>query len=282
MQHFIWDVNPVLLSFGPITIHWYGALFAAAILSGLQVVKWMYVTEKKPVEQLDTLLMYVVFGIIVGARLGHCFFYDPAYYFANPLKILAIWEGGLASHGGGLGVIIAVTFYVRKYKVDYLWLLDRLAIGTAIFGVFVRSANFINSEILGTASDVPWAIVFANIDNVARHPAQLYEAIAYLLIFIVLISLYKRSPTKAFNGRILGIFLVLTFIARLSIEVFKEKQAAYAADFTISTGQWLSIPFLLAGFALIYWSNKHKANSAELTDEAKGNNKKQGKKNKKS
>lgn len=265
MQHFIWDVNPVLLSLGPITIHWYGALFAAAILSGLQVVKWMYITENKPVEQLDTLLMYVVFGIIVGARLGHCFFYDPAYYFANPLKILAIWEGGLASHGGGLGVIIAVTFYVRKYKVDYLWLLDRLAIGTAIFGVFVRSANFINSEILGTESDVPWAIVFANIDNVARHPAQLYEAIAYLCIFIVLITLYKKSESKAFNGKLLGIFLVLTFVARLSIEFFKEKQAAYAADFVISTGQWLSIPFLIAGFALIYWSSKQKTPQPEIT-----------------
>lgn len=277
MQHFIWDVNPVLLSLGPITIHWYGALFAAAILSGLQVVKWMYVTESKPVEQLDTLLMYVVFGIIVGARLGHCFFYDPAYYFANPLKILAIWEGGLASHGGGLGVIIAVTFYVRKYKVDYLWLLDRLAIGTAIFGVFVRSANFINSEILGTESDVPWAIIFANIDNVARHPAQLYEAIAYLCIFIVLITLYKKSESKAFNGKLLGIFLVLTFIARLSIEFFKEKQAAYAADFAISTGQWLSIPFLIAGFALIFWSSKQKTPEPEVASAQKSKKKNKSK-----
>ena len=256
MQHFIWDIDPVLLSLGPLTIHWYGALFAAAILSGLQVMKWIYVTEKQSVESLDTLLGYVVFGIIVGARLGHCFFYDPQYYFANPLKIIAIWEGGLASHGGGLGVIIAIYFYVKKHQVSYLWLLDRLAIGTALFGVFVRSANFVNSEILGNASDAPWAIIFARIDNIPRHPAQLYEAIAYLVIFLVLIAGYKKFKEKTPHGSLLGVFLILTFTARFLIENVKQKQAAYASELVLNTGQMLSIPFFIAGVVLLIWSIK--------------------------
>ncbi len=279
MQHFVWNIDPVLISLGPLTIHWYGALFAAAILSGLQVVKWMYTTENKPVETLDTLLMYVVFGIIIGARLGHCFFYDPQYYLANPLKIIAIWEGGLASHGGGLGVIIAIAFYVRKYKVNFLWLLDRLAIGTAVFGVFVRCANFINSEILGKETDVPWAIVFARIDNIARHPAQLYEAIAYFLIFILLITIYKVKKEKTPHGYLLGIFLVLTFTARFLIEMVKEKQAAYSADIALNTGQMLSIPFLIAGIALIIYAAKQAPISSEAQVNTNMNKKKKAKTN---
>jgi prolipoprotein diacylglyceryl transferase len=257
LEHLVWNVDPVLLSLGSLKIHWYGALFAAAILSGLQVMKWIYVTEKQSVESLDTLLGYVVFGVIVGARLGHCFFYDPQYYFANPLKILAIWEGGLASHGGGLGVIIAVYFYVKKYKFRYLWLLDRVAIGTALFGVFVRSANFVNSEILGNASDAPWAIVFARIDNIPRHPAQLYEALAYLFIFFVLIITYKKLKEKTPQGSLLGLFLILTFTARFLIENVKQKQAAYSSELVLNTGQMLSIPFFIAGIILLVWSIKN-------------------------
>ena len=264
MQHFIWDIDPVLFSIGPLTIHWYGALFAVAILSGLQVMKFVYQTENKPLEALDNLLMYAVLGIVIGARLGHCFFYDPQYYFANPLKIIAIWEGGLASHGGGLGLILAVGLYARKYKENYLWLLDRLAICTALFGVFVRSANFVNSEILGVASDAPWAIIFARIDNMPRHPAQLYEAIAYLLIFIVLFFVYKKSKAKTPQGSLLGLFLILTFTARFLIESVKVKQAAYDSILTLNTGQMLSIPFFIAGVALLVWSlstkNKQKSN----------------------
>lgn len=254
MEHLVWNVDPVLLSLGSFKIHWYGAFFAAAILSGLQVMKWIYITEKQPVESLDTLLGYVVFGVIIGARLGHCFFYDPQYYFANPLKIIAIWEGGLASHGGGLGVIIAVYFYAKKYSVSYLWLLDRAAIGTALFGVFVRTANFINSEILGVASNVPWAVVFARIDNIPRHPAQLYEAFAYLTIFMILLTIYRKLKDKTPQGSILGLFLILTFTARFLVEMVKQKQAAYANELVMNTGQMLSIPFLLAGIVILLWS----------------------------
>jgi phosphatidylglycerol:prolipoprotein diacylglycerol transferase len=251
MEFFTWDVNPVLIEFFGLKIHWYGALFATAILAGLQVMKWIFQQEKIKLELLDSLLMYCVFGIIVGARLGHCLFYDPEFYLSNPLKILAIWEGGLASHGGGLGVILAVYFFQRKYKVGYLWLLDRLAIATALFGFFVRFANFMNSEIIGIQTNVPWAVVFARIDLLPRHPAQLYESLSYLSIFIALLLLYRFSNIKNQAGALFGAFLCLVFTARFGIEFIKVKQSAYTGEFWLNTGQALSIPFFVVGIILL-------------------------------
>lgn len=251
MEHFVWNVDPVLISFMGLKVHWYGALFATAIACGFQVMKHIYIKEKLPVESLDNLLMYCVIGIIVGARLAHCLFYDPAYYFSNPLKILAIWEGGLASHGGGLGAILALYYYRRKMDMPFLFLLDRLAIATAIFGFFVRMANFMNSEILGLPSNVPWAIIFERVDTLPRHPAQLYEAFAYLAIFIGLWAIYKYTQMKQKEGAIFGLFLVLVFSSRFAIEFVKVKQAAYADEMTLSAGQWLSIPFLIVGVVLL-------------------------------
>ncbi|QYJ81829.1 prolipoprotein diacylglyceryl transferase [Shewanella aegiceratis] len=251
MDHFIWNMDPVLVSFMGLTIHWYGVLFATAIFAGFQVMKRIYVREGLDVESLDNLLIYCVIGIVVGARLAHVLFYDPSYYFAHPAKILAIWEGGLASHGGGLGAILALYYYHRKMKLPFLFLLDRLAIATAIFGFFVRMANFVNSEILGVPSDKPWAIVFERVDMLPRHPAQLYEALAYLSIFIALWAIYKTTEMKQKQGALFGLFLVWVFSARFAIEFVKVKQAAYAQDWTMSAGQMLSIPFLLVGVFLL-------------------------------
>ncbi|ABO25037.1 MULTISPECIES: prolipoprotein diacylglyceryl transferase [Shewanella] len=244
-------MDPVLVSFMGLTIHWYGVLFASAIFAGFQVMKRIYVREGLDVESLDNLLIYCVIGIVVGARLAHVLFYDPSYYFAHPAKILAIWEGGLASHGGGLGAILALYYYHRKMKLPFLFLLDRLAIATAIFGFFVRMANFVNSEILGVPSDKPWAIVFERVDMLPRHPAQLYEALAYLSIFIALWAIYKTTEMKQKQGALFGLFLVWVFSARFAIEFVKVKQAAYAQDWTMSAGQMLSIPFLLVGVFLL-------------------------------
>lgn len=251
MDHFIWNMDPVLVSFMGLTIHWYGVLFATAIAAGFQVMKRIYVREGLDVESLDNLLIYCVIGIVVGARLAHVLFYDPGYYFSHPAKILAIWEGGLASHGGGLGAILALYYYHRKMKLPFLFLLDRLAIATAIFGFFVRMANFVNSEILGVPSDKPWAIVFERVDSLPRHPAQLYEALAYLTIFIALWAIYKTTEMKQKQGALFGLFLVWVFSARFAIEFVKVKQAAYAQDWTMSAGQMLSIPFLLVGVFLL-------------------------------
>jgi len=252
MDYFVWNADPVLASLGPITVHWYGVLFALAIISGLKVLTYCYEKEQVATESLDNLLMYGVLAIVVGARLGHCFFYDPSYYLSHPLKILAIWEGGLASHGGGLGVIFAAYFYQKKYKMSLIWLLDRLAISTLLFGFIVRIGNFVNSEIIGIPASVPWAIVFSRIDNVPRHPAQLYEALTYLTLFALFFCAYRFSKIRHYSGALSGLFLVLVFTARFFIETVKIKQAAYSSDLVLSTGQLLSIPFFVAGVVLIF------------------------------
>lgn len=254
MDHFVWDLDPVLFTLGPITIYWYGLFFAAAILVGYQLMSWIYRRENQSTGSLDSLLVYAVIGIIVGARLGHCLFYDPAYYLNNPLKILAIWEGGLASHGGGIGLLLAVYLFCQKTGQNYLWLLDRLALPTALFGFFVRTGNFFNSEIVGLPSDVPWAIVFARIDDLPRHPTQLYEAFSYLAIFALLFCCYRFTKIKQFPGAILGLLLFLVFSARFLLEFVKTQQEAYATGIALTTGQLLSIPFLIAGVALTVYA----------------------------
>lgn len=259
MEHIVWNANPVLLSFGSVEVYWYGVLFASAILSGFWVMDRIYKYEKKPVEQLETLQLYIVIGIVLGARLGHCLFYDPSYYLANPLKILYVWEGGLASHGGGTGAILATYFYARKSKVGFIYLLDRLAIPTALFAFFVRMGNLMNSEIVGNPTEVSWAFIFSRVDELPRHPAQLYEALSYVSIFIMLSLVYLYTEKAKNAGFLFGIFLVSVFIARIFIEFVKVPQAAYENMF-MSTGQMLSIPFLLIGIWLIITS-KNRVNS---------------------
>ncbi len=261
MEFLSWNADPVLLSFAGFKIHWYGALFALAIIAGFQVMKTCYQKENIDIKTLDNLMTYAVVGIIVGARLGHCFFYDPHYYLNYPAKIFAIWEGGLASHGGGIGVIVACYLYQRKYQIGFLYLLDRLAISTAIFGFFVRTGNFINSEIIGKPSQVPWAVIFERVDHLPRHAVQLYEAIAYFTIFIVLFSTYRFSKIKDYPGALLGLFLIFVFSARFALEFFKVKQAAYSSDLLLSTGQLLSLPFFIAGILLVVLAKRSQARS---------------------
>jgi prolipoprotein diacylglyceryl transferase len=256
MQHFIWSADPVALSFGPFHIFWYGILFATAIISGLEFMKWAFYLEHKDKSLIEPLFIYAVVGIVVGARLGHCFFYDPQYYLSHPLKIFAVWEGGLASHGGGLGVILALYLGAKRYKIDFLWLIDRLAIVTALFGFFVRMGNFMNSEIVGKPTESSFGIIFSKIDPLVRHPTQLYEAFAYLAIFVLLFTLYRYKRNDVKVGFFLGLFLVLVFSARFMIEFVKERQAAYLLDLGLTTGQLLSIPFFIAGVFLFIWSLK--------------------------
>jgi len=251
MHHFIWDANPILFSFGVLKVHWYGLLFATAILSGLEFMKWVYRREGKDESSIDGLFLYAVLGIVIGARLGHVIFYDPDYYLAHPMKIFAVWEGGLASHGGGLGVLIGLYYGCKKYKVDFMWLIDRLVIPTALFGFFVRFGNFMNSEILGKPTDSVFGIIFARVDMIPRHPAQLYEGFSYLFIFFVLTYIYKTQYKKLKPGFLFGLFLVLIFTVRFLVEFVKERQADYTLGIDLTTGQLLSIPFLLFGFYLI-------------------------------
>lgn len=180
------------------------------------------------------------------------FFYDPGYYLDNPSKIIAIWEGGLASHGGGIGILIALFFYATKTQESYVWLLDRISIPASLSAVFIRFGNFFNSEIIGVPTSVPWAIIFERIDPIPRHPVQVYEAVSYLLTFFILMLIYKKSKQKPLTGLLFGIFLILVFTARFFIEFLKARQEAYLLDLWINTGQMLSLPFLFAGFVLVF------------------------------
>lgn len=254
MAFIVWNVRPELFQLGPLTLRWYGLFFAVLFTLGYVMVRWQFQIEKRDTSHLDLLLMYLVAGTIIGARLGHVFVYEPDYYLRNPLQIPAVWQGGLASHGGAAGVLIAVWLFCRRYRYSYLWLLDRIAVPTALAGFFIRMGNLFNSEILGRPSEVPWAFVFRRVDDLPRHPAQLYEALAYLLAFVVLLALYRRWKSATPRGVLLGGFLVLVFLARFLIEFVKERHAAYEQALPLSMGQWLSLPFVLAGLWLIWRS----------------------------
>jgi prolipoprotein diacylglyceryl transferase len=248
---FYWNADPIAVSIGPLSIHWYGLLFAAAFIAGHQIMSRMFAREGRDRSDLDSLLAHVVVGALVGARLGHCLLYDPAYYLANPLDILKVWEGGLASHGGVAGILLAVWAFARTKNYPFFWLLDRIAVPAALGGAFIRVGNFMNSEIVGMPTIVSWAVIFERLDPLPRHPVQLYEAAAYLLIFTVLLTAYRVQGLRDRQGLLAGIFLVLVFAARFVLEFYKMPQAAYEYGQFLSVGQWLSVPCVLAGFWLL-------------------------------
>ena len=247
-----WNADPVLLHLGSFAIRWYGLLFAAAFLAGIQIMKMIYQREGLKTERLDDLLIYMMIGTVVGARLAHVLFYEPAYYFSNPLAILKIWEGGLASHGGAVGILIAVYLYTRKYKDGgFLWLMDRLSLPIALGSAFIRMGNFFNSEIIGTPTSAPWGIIFDRISPEPRHPVQLYESLTYLVTFVLLVWVYRRFARQWKDGALLGLLMTILFTARFLLEFVKTRQAAYGHDNWLSVGQWLSIPFAAVGVYLV-------------------------------
>ncbi len=258
MEHFVWNINPTLFHLGPLQLRWYGLLFVGSFFLGLLIMQWIYKRENRDPLVLDNLLIYIMIGAVLGSRLVHCFFYEPAFYLSNPLEILYVWKGGLASHGGLLGIFIAMYLFSKKYNESYLWLTARVAMPGALTAAFVRFGNFFNSEILGIPSNVSWAIIFERIDLIPRHPVQLYEAFSYLTILLILVILYRRV-TPSFATKILpGTFLVLLFTARFFIEYAKTRQAAYSTDLPFSTGQILSIPYIIMGIVWIIWAVKNR------------------------
>lgn len=254
-----WKFDPILLSLGPVSIHWYGLLFATAFIIGQAVLVRIFRNEGLPAESAQRLLMSAMLGTIIGARLAHCLFYDPQYYFANPLAILRIWEGGLASHGGAVGMLAGLWLGSRAQqpRLPFLWLVDRVAIPAALGAVFVRVANFLNSEIVGIPTSGGWGVVFESVDALPRHPVQLYEALGYLVIAAVLLAVYQRLQERTPHGRLLGWFMVLVFSVRVVAEFFKLPQAAYEAGQLVSVGQWLSLPFVALGIALVIGAKAH-------------------------
>lgn len=249
-----WDIKPEIFSFGFLTIRWYGLLFSLAFLVDYQVMLRIFTREHKTQRDLESLTIAMVIATIVGARLGHCLFYDFSYYISNPLEILFVWKGGLASHGGALGILFALFLYSRKRPDQpFLWITDRIAIVAALSGFFIRMGNLFNSEIYGKGTDLPWGFIFTqdpNSGGIPRHPTQIYESAFYLLTFILLYRIYNKYKEKTPHGLLLGLFLILVFSFRFFVEFFKENQSAFENSLPINMGQILSIPFVAVGIWL--------------------------------
>lgn len=255
-----WNVNPELVSIGPLTIRWYGLLFALGFILGYEIAKKMFQRDQIPLEWLDKAMMYVFFGTLLGARLGHVFFYDWPYYSQHLDEIIMIWKGGLASHGAAIGIIIALYIFSRRVsKKSVLWILDRTVVPVALAGAFIRTGNLMNSEIYGQPTTVPWAFDFVRIPEIAGtpvHPTQIYEALAYLLVFAVLYRLYFKTNAGKKQGFLLGLFFILVFGFRFLVEFVKADQVAFEANIPLNMGQWLSIPLVAIGILLVWRANK--------------------------
>lgn len=259
-----WDINPELISIGPVHVRYYGILFISGFILGYRMFIWFFRREHLPIKLLDTLLYLLLGCTLVGARLGHVLFYEPEFYMAHPMEILKVWHGGLASHGGTIAIMIGMVWYVnkygRKYNFDYLWLLDRLAVAVAFASMFIRLGNLMNSEVYGHETSLPWGFIFVHAgETVPKHPTQLYEALAYCLTGIILLLLYKIRLEKIYKGLLLGIFFIGIFGSRFLIEFVKENQVSFEEGMTLNMGQWLSIPFILLGIFLIIRSYVVKA-----------------------
>ena len=275
-----WAPNEVFLNLGPLTIYWYSVMFIIAFSLGYYIVQKIYINDNKPVELVEPLFIYVVFGTLIGARLGEVFFYNWDYFQNNLVEILlpikndpnssmlfGLIEGykfvgyrGLASHGATIGIITAMFIYKFKFKYDsVLWIFDRIVIPISVGGMFVRIGNFFNSEIVGNYTNSNFGVVFKNNGEIfPRHPAQLYEAFGYLLLFILLWNIYWKTDLKKYKGFIFGLFLTYLFTIRFLVEYVKESQGGFEESLGIlSTGQWLSVPFILIGIILMIYSRKN-------------------------
>ena len=250
-----WDVNPEIFRIGAFAVRWYGLLFASCFLFGYFIMLRIFKNENLEEAVLDRLTIYMALGVIIGARLGHCLFYEPDYYFRHPLEILMIWRGGLASHGAAIGILIAVGLFAGKEKKDYFWVLDRIAIVVALSGFLIRMGNLMNSEIYGIETTVPWGFVFLRNHEIApKHPTQIYEGLVYLFIFFLLFRLYWVKKGEHYQGMLISLLCILIFTSRFFIEFLKENQVAFEATMKLNMGQWLSIPFILLGIGGLYWS----------------------------
>jgi phosphatidylglycerol:prolipoprotein diacylglycerol transferase len=257
MHNIVWNMDPEIFSLGPFHLRWYGLFFSLGFLLGYEIMARIYRREGRNLENLSDLLLYLILGTVIGARLGHVLLYQPDYYLAHPWKIVMIWEGGLASHGGFAGVMIAVYLYLKKHRdMSFLQLADRLTIACLLAATMIRIGNFFNSEILGTPSNLPWAVVFTRVDPIPRHPAMLYEALAYFLVFCALYVAYSKTAIIQYPGRVFGVSLASCFLARFLIEFVKENQVPFESAMALNMGQLLSIPFMVAGLYLIYTSGK--------------------------
>lgn len=248
-----WNGSPEIFTFAGFSIGWYGLLFASGFYLGFHLTQWIFKHENKDINSLDRFFVYMVVAAIIGGRLGHCIFYAPDYYFANPLEIFKIWHGGLASHGGAVGMLLAMYLYAKNSRgISYLWLLDRMTMPIALGAFFIRLGNFFNSEVIGIPTTVPWAIIFSRIDLVPRHPSQLYEALVYLVLFIILLFIYNKKGKSIKSGYMMSLLLIIIFTSRFMLEFVKTPQEDFLPLYNINMGQWLSLPLIGLGLYLMF------------------------------
>ena len=290
LNYITWNVDPVLIHLGSLQIRWYGLLWALGFFIGYFVMKRIYKKERMTDDSMDKLLIYMLVSTIIGARLGHCLFYEPQEYLAHPLDILKVWEGGLASHGGAIGILVGLWLYVRNYnkskkekdnlqKINYIWILDRIVVAVCLVGALIRLGNVMNHEIYGTPTSLPWGFVFlrgaeqfcGTFDNYTPcfawnapcpssewlpcHPTGLYEAFFCLVAMGILLWMYyKRDLGHKQPGLMFGTFLVIIFGSRICIEFLKNVQVDFERNMVFDMGQWLSVPFVIIGIGMIVWS----------------------------
>lgn len=270
----VWDVSPELFSLGPVHVRWYGLMFAIGFWIGTEIIARMFKHEGAPERWVGTLLIYVVIATIVGARLGHVFFYEWAYYSQHPGEIVQFWKGGLASHGGTIAIIIAVFIYSWAVtKKSPMWTFDRLVIPIAFVGGLIRLGNLFNSEIFGGPTSLPWGFEFVrsrewhhSYEGIACHPTQIYEALAYFALFGLLMWMYWKKNSEERPGLIFGVFLTWLFSARFIIEFIKNPQEDFERDMLLNMGQLLSIPFIIAGVVIIIISLHRKRLNLKFPD----------------
>ena len=281
LNSIVWNTDPAIFSFFGMEIRWYGLLFAIGFLAGYYIEAKIFKNDKAPEEWCDKLFIYVIIATIVGARLGHCFFYDWDYYSSNPLDILKIWEGGLASHGGAIAIILAVFLFAKKVTHrSALWIFDRLVIPVALVAAMIRLGNLMNHEIYGTRTIMPWGFNF--ITNIAEwqngaapeysqtsHPTQIYESLSYLSLFVTLMWMYWKRDAGDKRGLLLGVFLLWVFGSRFVIEFLKLPQESFELDMMaqigMNMGQVLSVPFIIAGIYFTIIGNKKTKKSGKIS-----------------
>lgn len=264
-----WNVSPIMFKLGGVEVRWYGVLFAFAFVISYILMKKIFEKERVTTYYLDKLALYLFIGVLVGARLGHCLFYEFGYYSHHiiemflPIKDTAqgwkfIGYQGLASHGSAIGILVAVYLYCRSTKMPFVWLIDRLVIAVCFAGASIRLGNLMNSEIYGVPTTLPWGFIFVR-DNqtVACHPTQLYEALSYIILGTILYLNFMKRKTKQKPGVVFGYFLIALFGARFLIEFLKNPQEVWEQTLPLNMGQWLSLPFIIAGIILIIVAKRY-------------------------
>jgi prolipoprotein diacylglyceryl transferase len=277
-----WNMNPEIFRIGGFAVRWYGVLFVSGFILGY----WMFIKfcqkERVDTKMLDPLLFTLLIGTLVGSRLGHCIFYQPEYYFGSWkgfLEIFQIWKGGLASHGGAIMLVLCMIWfahkYGQKYHIDFMWLVDHLAIAVAFAGAFIRLGNLCNSEIYGDVTSLPWGFIFERRgETEPKHPTQIYESLSYFILGLILVWIYVKRLNKTYRGTFIGIFFIVCFGMRFLIEFIKEPQVEFEESMALDMGQWLSIPFVILGIIALIWAYKKKIPAAAIIPDEKP--KKQG------